>query len=238
MAIAKVQAVTSATSATSIASTGAGNFLVVVLFGTGTSSPTFTAPTATGVTFTKMTSLGSGAGTMDFGSAGTQHCWAQVYTAVNIPAAVTSVSWGVSTNPAFMLYEFSGLGTAPTQNGESDNTGAGQTSGNLNLTVSATGANTNLGFTFILSRTSGGVAGNTVTAIADANSNTWQGSGGVDTNTTAGTVRIGASWATLTAAIGNVTFTEAGVAFKGGCAFAFAVTASTSHLLGTCGCGT
>lgn len=221
MSITKVQVVTSASSPVTIASTTAGNVLVVMatLFGRAGSNPSLSI-SASGVTFTRMNPNIVLIGDTNNASAHGMDVW----FAYNIPSGVTAITITGSPNACdgAVVYELSGFTTSPSLHGESD---SGQTStstsGNLTLPTSSTGANGDFGFVAFFGITSAGAAANSVSAIADANSNSWNGTSGVDTNV-AETCRLAASWASLTSSVGNVTFTESGVAFKG--ALAFAVT--------------
>ena len=146
------------------------------------------------------------------------------WIAYNIPSGVTSITITGSPNACdgAVVYEFSGFSTTPSFHGEAD---SGQTSGNWsgNFTLPASiGASGDFGFVCFFSILSSGLTPTpAVTAIADANSNSWNGTNGVDT-AVAEKCQLAASWTTLTSSISTVTFTDSGVAFKG--AIAFAVT--------------
>lgn len=214
-----------------VTATSAGNFLVAYSTVTGPATDPTATISSTGTTWTKIGSSIEGTS----GSASGRF-WLTVWVAINAPS-ITSVTFGNSTGTFGdgVFFEFSGIPNTPTAHGNGNNSAA-NSSASPTVVPTSTGASGDFGFVCVGARTTAGAAGNSVTAIADTNSNSWHGTSGVDVNLS-GAARVASSWATLSAAIGTVTFTESGT--KGFAAIAFAYTpgSGSPHLLACCGGG-
>jgi hypothetical protein len=189
-----------ASAAVTLTATGAGNVLIVCAATAAANVDPVNSLSGVTGTVTKLTGTGTGSSATDWCD-----CWLVVNASSTTSVTVSNTNSKVVQD--VHVFEFSGLGTASTLDGQTNGTStyAVGTTGPALSGVSI-GANADFVFTFAFAQTSAGAAAAAMTAISDTASTAWQGTSGLD-HTAAGGARFGNSWATLTGALSSDTIT-------------------------------